>query len=392
MPTRRQFIRSAVAGGAVAALAPVLAYGQTDNPVKRDGYDAPASAPTAVAADGIAPAGTIDWHNHWVSPRSAALLAKIDLTNAGPRVPGAPFPSLPRGNSTMLTGIDQRLEHLAAVGVDRQVICWATTTGWDAVLTADQAKPVWSAFNEDLSDLTRRHPDKFSGYAVVPTSDIDWAAEELDRAYSQLGLIGAVLPVGALQTLEGAKALTPIFDVTEKYKGILYLHSGPAYHTVPGQTVLQTPLGDAPSQRYNLEWSATYARGVVTLTQTDFLDKYPNTIIHVAMLGGQTPFLFSALTTQQLPEGAPDPLQRLRRVYLDASTTTAPHTLDLAVRTIGADRILFGSDFGAVPSIAPIVSAVRHSTLTEQEQHQVFVDNGRILFAAKGQPRGPKVG
>lgn len=380
-------MQSAVIGSAAAALAPGLAYAQDGKPgtAGQAGYDVSSAAALPIPANGVAPAGTIDWHNHWVSPRAAALLANIDLTNAGPRIPGAPFPSAPHGNSTMLVSPDQRLEHLNAVNVDRQVISWATTSGWDAVLTPDQAKPVWTAFNEDLSELIGKHPEKFAGYAVYPTSDIDWGAEELERAYSQLGLIGSVVPVGAFATLEGLKAFTPIFDVTQKYKGIIYLHSGSGYHTVPGQVVLNTPPDDAPSERYNLEWSATYARGVVTLTQTDFLDKYPDVTIQVAMLGGQTPFLFNSLTTQ--PDGGAEAIRRLRRVYIDASTTTAPHTLDLAVRTIGADRILFGSDYGAVNSIAPIVSAVRASTLTPDEQQQVFVETGRKLFAEKGQPR-----
>jgi predicted TIM-barrel fold metal-dependent hydrolase len=279
----------------------------------------------------------------------------------------------------MLQDIPARLAHLDSVGIDHQVISWATTTGWDAVLTADQARPVWTAFNDDLASLVRQYPSRFSGYAAVTTADVDWSATELERAYTDLGLIGVVLPVGAFQTLDGLNAIAPIFDVTQKHKGIVFVHSGPAYPSIPGQTVLDTPVDDAPDLRFSLEWSATYARGIVTLTQTDFLNSYPDVTVQIAMLGGLGPFLFEALQTGN---GATSNLRdSLRRIKLDASTSRGPHLLELAVASIGADHVLFGSDYGAVPNIAPVVDAVQRSRLTADEQHQIFVDNGRSLYA-----------
>ncbi len=395
MKTRRQFVQSSITGAATAFAAPsLLREAHAAFPEKQDRIqDAKERSKETVVApttDGVAPRGTIDWHNHWISSRAADLLKKradAGLPSA-PATPGrAPSSAIATGGvrplSSMYTPIDERLKHLDQFGVERQVICWATTMGLDAVLKPDEARTLWSVFNEDLAELVRAHPDRFSGYAVLPTSDIAWAAKELERAHRDLGLIGAVLPVGAFQTKEGAKHLTPIFEVAQKYKGHIYLHSGPAYPTIPGQRTLTTPPDDAPGTRYNFEWASSYARGVVTVTQTDFLAPYPDVTIQIAMLGGMTPFLFHTLQTKPLAEGATDPAVLLRRVYLDASTSGASHTLDLAVQSIGADRILFGSDYGATSSVSPVVSAIRRTPLKDAEFQQIFVDNGRKLLAAK---------
>lgn len=377
MTTRRQFIASTIVGVVGTLLVGRRAF--ADQP--SGAYEAsPTVVPPVKAAS--APKDTIDWHNHWVSPGALKVLEGINYTPVSPRPIGAPSPSAPRPGSTMLQDIGARLEHLDRIGIGRQVISWATTTGWDAVLSAEQAKPLWTAFNDDLAALVRQYPLRFSGYAALTTADIEWSAGELERAYRDLGLIGAVLPVGAFQTLEGARRLTPIFDVTQKHRGIIYVHSGPAHPLIPGQTVLDSQEDDAPEIRFDLEWSATYARGITTVTQTDFLDAYPDVTVQVAMLGGLGPFLFEALTTGPKPSGShSDAKSSLRRIYLDASTSRGPHLLELAAKAIGADRILFGSDYGAVPNIAPVVAAVQGSKLTDIEQQQIFVGNGQDLFA-----------
>ncbi|MGI4790234.1 MAG: hypothetical protein ACRYFS_15460 [Janthinobacterium lividum] len=106
--------------------------------------------------------------------------------------------------------------------------------------------------------------------------------------HQDLGLIGAVLPVGAFQTLEGARRLAPIFEVVQNHGKPIYLHIGSASPEVPGQTVLDTPPDDAPALRAVLERSTSFALGA--LTQTGFLAPYPDVMVQIAMLGGSNAF------------------------------------------------------------------------------------------------------
>jgi len=377
--TRRQFVQTSVAGLAATFVAPSLIHA------------AAAGQPDAVrnqTAEGVAPPRTIDWHNHWFPARVVDILKK---RTAPPRIQEGATGELtfisgldtlrqPLPLAPAFTDVEARLRHLDKVKVDHQVISWPTTLGADALLTAEEAKPLWSAYNEDLSKLVKSHPDRFSGFAVLPTSDIPWAVVEFERSLTELGLIGATLPVGAFQTLEGAKHLTPIFEVAQKHRSHIYLHTGPASPGIPGQRQLVSTAGDAPGIRANFETANTFAQAAITLTQTGFLDLYPDVTVQIAMMGGLTPFLASWLQLRPAAPGEVDPIKLLRRVYLDASTSRSPGAIDFAVRTIGADRILFGSDFPIVTS-DKVISAINGSTLTAEEKKTVFVDNGQALLA-----------
>jgi predicted TIM-barrel fold metal-dependent hydrolase len=346
----------------------------------------------AAAPAGTAPAGTIDWHNHWFSKRSVTYLEKrtaapqivqtVDGRLAFVSSSGTSSPRLTLAPE--FTDVDARIEHLDKVGVSRQIISWPTTLGVDALLTADEAKPLWSEYNEDLGSLVKQYPDRFSGLAALPTSDVDWAAQELERAHRELGLIGAVLPVGAFQTLEGAKHLTPIFDVAQKYGSHIYLHTGPASASIPGQSSLHAPPNDAPDIRATLDRSASFTQGAITLTQTAFLDPYPNVTLQIAMLGGSVSYLSSWLAIYGKQTDGGNALAKLRRIYYDSGVYgRAPHTVTFASAAIGADRILFGSDFPLAPT-DHTTSVINKSTLTSKEKNQIFVSNGHELFDAIG--------
>ena len=133
------------------------------------------------------------------------------------------------------------------------------------------------------------------GLATLPTANVAWAAEELERAHTELGLIGAVLPLDAFVTLAGARALAPIFAVSAeasqphlraprrgraRHPGTVALESGATQPVASGSP----PPGAPPRRR-----RATTCRRArsssrrrisrpasITLALTDFLDAYPD--------------------------------------------------------------------------------------------------------------------
>jgi predicted TIM-barrel fold metal-dependent hydrolase len=171
MKTRRQFLQL----GALAATAAVLPRRS------RAQADGPAS-PVPTTPDTAPPAGLIDLHNHWISPGALEILS---TKTAGVRYvtnekgehllvrPGVPAPSPgqrppgPRGTQ-MFDGPEVRLRHLDQHGVQRQLISWPTTSNVDPDLTAEEARLLWATYNDDLSALVRKHPDRFSGVAALP--------------------------------------------------------------------------------------------------------------------------------------------------------------------------------------------------------------------------------
>ncbi len=270
MNTRRQFLQFGALAATAATLLPRALRSQT-------------SAPAATA--GTAPQGLIDLHNHWISPGALEVLSTKTVgvryvTNEKGEHnlvrPGAPAPSQgprPGGlrGTQMFDPVEVRLKHLDQHGVQRQLISWPTTSNVDPDLTADEARLLWTAYNNDLSDLVQKHPDRFSGVAALSTLDIDWSATELERAHDKLGFIGGVLPVNGFDTLEGAKVFAPIFEVAQKHKGHIYLHTGYANAKVPGQPPRPSHQ-DSKQARSALDNIWNFTAATITLGFSGFLD------------------------------------------------------------------------------------------------------------------------
>jgi len=103
------------------------------------------------------------------------------------------------------------------------------------------------------------------------------------------------------------------------------------------------------------------------------------------MIGGSIAHLAEAVEQRTERDGLPSPIPKLRRIYLDTGATgRGPRGIALAAKVFGADRILFGSDYGPWPSIEPFVKGVADAALTPEERHLIYIDNGRALLAAKG--------
>lgn len=297
--------------------------------------------------------GIVDWHTHWLSPRALEFLQRRQQP---PRVLRAADGALSfEVNSSVLTGslpigpsffdAATRLEHIAQAGIAHQVISWPTTLGVDPVLTPVEAHELFGSYNDDLATLVRQHPQQLSGLAALTTSDIAWSARELERAHNQLGLIGAVLPAGAFLNLEGARQLTPIFEVAQRLGSHIYLHTGLAHPSIPGQWA-HPPACDSAKARWLLESTSQFAAAWITLGLSDFLDAYPDVSVQLAMLGGVLPALLGSLSESDAPQTG------VRKLYIDSAIIgTDPDTLALAIRHLGAERILFGSDYPLQSSV-----------------------------------------
>src|SRR5438093_5106578 len=247
MTTRRAFLRATTVGVASAAL--------------------PARAQPA------SPASLVDFHAHWIGPHVVELLGK----RTSPRPP--------QGQGWF--DIDARLRQMDEAGVQRQVLSYVGAS-YDGVISPEEARPFWRAQNDDVAALVKKHPARFSGLATLPTANVAWAADELQRAHQELGLVGATLPLDAFISLAGARALAPIFAVAQKNRSHVFVHRGAASADIPGRQSevgatnpyfglanpdaanppsAPTP-GDNPSARTLLITATHLATGVITLALT----------------------------------------------------------------------------------------------------------------------------
>jgi predicted TIM-barrel fold metal-dependent hydrolase len=349
-------------------------------------------APAVVAQ----PRVLVDWHSHFVSRAEIKALgarrepprllaedgAKLRLQNADTASAAAGLPA-----EIEPSDIATRLRHLDEHGIERQVLSHTVALGLDATLPIEELRPLFRAFNDELAQVVHTYPDRFLAVAALPTADPSWAAEELRRAHRELRFIGGSLPLNAFSTLAGARTLAPIFEAAQSLGSHLFVHRGPASSRIPGQPPIVLPE-DTAYARWSLISNAHLAAGGITLGLTDFLDPYPDVSVQVIMLAGFLPYLVDTLVPAARKAGVKDPLARLRRIYVDPGPYSRnAEWVRLALSKLGADRILFGTDYGvgggARGDVGPAISTLQ-SALAPAERQLIFVDNSRALLRKKG--------
>ena len=352
------------------------------------------SAPTAVK-----PAGArvlVDWHSHYASRAEVRFFSdrgqapRIVTSSDGiARLQNVDTASFAAGTPAVFSPSDipARLRHLDQNGIQDQLLTQTVALGLDATVPIEDLRPLFRAFNDELAEVVHRYPDRFFGVAARPTADPQWAAEELSRAHRDLGFIGGSLPLNAFSTLEGARTLAPLFAAAQTYRSHFFIHRAPASSHVPGQPPVVIPT-DTDYARWTLISNSHLAAGGITLGLTDFLDPYPDVTVQVIMLAGFLPYLIDAIVPAAQKAGVKDPLQRLRRLYIDPGPySRIGDWVELAASKLGADRILFGTDYGVNGGtngdVAPAIATLDQA-LTPQQRQLIYIDNSRTLLKLKG--------
>jgi len=326
----------------------------------------------------------IDWHAHLIPARLA------DLLRSRPQAPRISRDAS-TGKETLLRdeggagqplpetfiSLDARLRALDAAEVERQVLSLPGFFGDDSLPLAETLV-LARAFNDGLSEVIVRHPERFSGLAILPASHPEEAAQELERSLRDLGLIGALLPVDAFLTLASARTLEPILAVAEEWGAHIFVHPGGWRGSRQGApAATESPAADAYRTGV-LDLQGRISSAYVTLAYTDLLAKFPSVTVQLANLGGALPFYADRLHNVAGKRGLTDPISPLRRVYVDTGSLST-NSVELAAKVLGADRLLFGTD-DPVFSLPANVAGIRATRLTEEEKRGILADNGRSLL------------
>lgn len=199
------------------------------------------------------------------------------------------------------------IAEMDASSVDISITC---SFGWtDAGLIAEG--------NSYVIEAMRRYPGRIYGIAVsLPTTGIH-AVYELERCV-QAGMVGLgeLMPHGQGYKLSDTALLTPLIEVVRHHHLFVLSHcSEPVGHLYPGK-------GDVTPQE------------IVT-----FLTAFPDVRFIAAHWGGGLPFY------TLMPE-----IQRITsNVWYDTAATIylyQPTIFPVVARLVGAERILFASDYG----------------------------------------------
>jgi hypothetical protein len=257
-----------------------------------------------------------------------------------------------------------RARRLAEEGIGRALISLSTPLGIEG-LPADEAEPLLESYHGGVLELG----EPFAAWAStrLRSPDPGRVDEALDR-----GLVGLTLPAGALATREGLMRCRTLLSRLEARGAPLFIHPGPDPlelrfdQNEPSTDPSWWPAMTAYVAQMNAAWHAFAAWGRLS---------HPGLRVVFAMLAGGAPLHHERYLARGGPSGAisdPD-------VFYDTSSY-GRRALDAAVRVVGIDQLVFGSD-------RPVIDAPPPTLLGEAAADAMLRTNpARALGARTPEP------
>jgi len=321
--TKRELLRPAAAGGGALMLGARGATAQTSDPVR-----------------------VVDAHTHWY-PAEWVELVKAEGPAHGARIGsnerGAvtfAVPGLTAEFRPNYVDLASRIAAMDADGIAVQVLSlMAPMVYW---APAAFALKLSHAFNDAAATAHRAYPDRFVALAMVPMHEPTLALEELQRAAKLPGLRGVMMATAINGKNLDEKQFFPVYAKLEELGWPMFTHPIGA-------------LGGDRMARYYLRnlLGNPIEIGVAgySLILGGVLDTFPKLEVMLPRAGGNVPWGIGRLdrTVERMPELAKanrPATQYLRRFYYD-SIIESPEILTSLIQLVGADRVLFGTDYAS---------------------------------------------
>lgn len=286
--------------------------------------------------------GKIALEEHFAIPET--------LQDSAGFVPGDYWKEL---SSRLLDIHDRRVREMDANGVEVMILS-LNAPAVQAIPERAKAIEIARRANDFLAEQVARRPDRFQAFAALPMQDPDAATAELERCMTQLGFKGAL--VNGFSQVDTPENVVYYDD--PRYAGFwakaealdapFYLHP-------------RNPLASWAQIYAGHPWllGPTWAFGQETavhalrLMASGLFDRHPGLKIILGHMGEGLPYSMWRVDNRnawvQLPKGYPaqKPLVSYfnQNFWLTTSGNFRTQTLVDAMMEVGADRILFSTDW-----------------------------------------------
>ena len=278
----------------------------------------------------------IDFHTHVFPPRIK--------NNRDRYIDADPcFAILYAKKEAKLATAEELIASMDEVGIDISVI---TNVGWTTHEMCVET-------NDYILESIARYPDRLIGFATVLPQAQEAAIAELERCAKEgVKGIGEIRPDTQLIDLTDEEIMAPFVEALRRHNLILLTHaSEPVGHEYPGKGAV------TPEMLY------------------PFITRFPDLTIVCAHWGGGLPFY--ALM--------PEVKKAMDNVYFDTAASPflyRPQIYHHVIQLVGADRILFGSDYPLMPPTR-LINEIKSLDLPEETVSLILSGNARKLLDIK---------
>ncbi len=278
---------------------------------------------------------------------------------------------------------DRRIAAMDEAGIDVQVLSLATP-GVEQ-LEATEAITVARETNDFLFEAVKRRPDRFAGFATLPTAAPNKAADELERTISHYSFKGANINGHIRGRYLDDTFFWPILERAEALNVPIYIHP-----TKPPQPVIDAsytgfdPLVSSILASSGWGWYIETAVHVIRLILGGAFDRYPKLQIVIGHLGETLPFM-----VQRFDRSLPIAKTKLKRPvsaylrenihYTFSGFNFMPVFLNLLLQ-VGVDRIMFSVDHPYV-SMKEGRAFLEQLPVSDADRERIAHGNAERLFS-----------
>jgi len=287
----------------------------------------------------------IDVHTHMFTHKWLELLkAKAGIYNVKTRPDGQN--EIFRGDTPVVLpqkghfDWKLRIQHMDQAKIDVSVVsltCPNVYWGGEevSVMAAREA-------NDNVADAQREYPDRIRWFASLPWEYPQRAVEELERSCAK-GAVGVMVLANVAGKSLTDPMFAPIWQEIDKRKLPVLVHPTDP----PGADFMDMT-------KFDLSWSVGFmfdtTLAITRMIFEGFFDQYPNLKIIASHGGGTLPYLVGRFEKGDEVELASrrqmkrKPTDYLRHIYYDCITYN-PGALQYLISVVGADHVMFGTDW-----------------------------------------------
>jgi predicted TIM-barrel fold metal-dependent hydrolase len=289
----------------------------------------------------------IDVHSHLFPP---GLMASIE--RAGGRLPqlsAAPQQSM---------SLEERFGLMAETGVDVGLLSVGVLQPYHHA--AATAVSLAHEANDTYLQVSADSGGRLMTWGVLPLPHVEEALAELDRIGGDANCVGVTFGTSVLDLDLDDEALAPVYEALDERGTTVFVHPSMAFDGFGEADLgMQRSIGGM--------FEDTIAG--IRLLLSGVVVRYPRINFIVPHLGGTLPFIYGRVRRhiqnaerQWLEAGlttADAPHQGLSRLWWDTATRHVP-ALTCAVETLGADRLMFGTDYPYTKTREEFASRLAH--------------------------------
>jgi 4-oxalmesaconate hydratase len=325
----------------------------------------------------------IDAHAHLVAP-DALYAYRSNLMADGGYHLGHPKVS----DDALAECANATVEIMDGVGTDIQLISPRPYNQGHSMRPARLVDAWIRANNDVIARTVELHPTRFAGVAglpITPAEPVERCFPELSRAIEELGFIGAsVNPdpfegTGSAPTL-GEPYWYPLYEQLIELDVPMQVHSAGCY---------------SQRETYSEHFITEESIAILSMIRADIFDRYPALKVMISHGGGSVPYQIGRWQAEHLHPAlgrGPDSRRfedKLRNFYFD-TVLHHPPSLELLLKAVGADRVLFGTERPGSGSainpdtgrpfddLKPVIE--KFDFLADADRQAVFENNARRVF------------